>query len=294
MPRDASVTRWALALRACDPPVGDDCAIMPRDLTAHAQPAGGSASRRARRPSPPHPNPDGEGLIAERDREAFLDILSHELRTPVTTIYGGAQLLATKELSADRRRALAADVQVEADRLYSLVEDLVILVRSERDGIRPVGEPVAIGRLIVAAIEREIRRHPDIHLRLLGDRDAAADGADEVLLTHVIRNLLDNAVRYGGEAGPIEIIVGESPTEVTVRVVDRGDAPTPAAQPFGLSARPPTTAAGRAGAGIGLYVADRLIRAMRGRMWTERPEGGGAEFGFALARSGSGPVTRSS
>ena len=263
--------------------------MMPRDLTAHAHPARGGASSRARRPSPlPARDPSGDGLIDERDREAFLDILSHELRTPVTTIYGGAQLLATKDLSSDRRRALAADVRVEADRLYSLVEDLVILVRSERDGIRPVGEPVAIGRLIVAAIEREIIRHPDAHIRLLGDRDAAADGADEVMLTHVVRNLLENAVRYGGAAGPIEVIVGGSPTEVTVRVVDRGEAPIPDAQPFGLSARPPTTAAGRAGAGIGLYVADRLVRAMRGRMWAERPEAGGAEFGFALARASVG------
>ena len=269
--------------------------MMPRDLTTHAQSAKGGASRPTRRSSPStNREPNGDEFIGERDREAFLDILSHELRTPVTTIYGGAQLLATKDLSADRRRALASDVQDEADRLYSLVEDLVILVRSERDGIRPVGEPVAIGRLIVAAIEREIGHHPDAHIRLLGDRDAAADGADEVLITHVIRNLLDNAVRYGGAAGPIEVVVGGSPSEVTVRVIDRGDAPIPDAQPFGLSARPPTTAAGRAGAGIGLYVADRLIRAMHGRMWAVGPESGGAEFGFALARSGAPHPARAS
>jgi K+-sensing histidine kinase KdpD len=269
--------------------------MMPRDLTAHAEPAEGGASRRTRRPSPPMTgDSSNDGFIGERDREAFLDILSHELRTPVTTIYGGAQLLATKDLSADRRRALAADVRGEADRLYSLVEDLVILVRSERDGIRPVGEPVAIGRLIVGAIEREIGHHPDAHVRLLGDRDAAADGADEVLISHVIRNLLDNAVRYGGAAGPIEVIVGGSPSEVTVRVIDRGEAPIPDSQPFGLTARPPTTAAGRAGGGIGLYVADRLIRAMHGRMWAVGAESGGAEFGFALARSGASRSVRAS
>lgn len=268
--------------------------MMPRDPTTQAQPAGGVKPRRARRPSPPVARESSsQGLIDERDREAFLDILSHELRTPVTTIYGGAQLLATKDLSSDRRRSLAADVRVEADRLYSLVEDLVILVRSERDGIHPVDEPVAIGRLIIGAIEREIIRHPDAHIRLLGDRDAAVDRADEGLVTHVLRNLLDNALRYGGAAGPIEVIVGGSPTEVTVRVVDRGEAPIPDAQPFGLSARPPTTAAGRAGAGIGLYVADRLIKAMHGRMWAAQPEGrAGAEFGFALTRSAGTQAAR--
>src|SRR5580765_4007253 len=112
--------------------------MMSRDSTGPAQRA--PTDRRAGRPG----LETGEGssrneLIDERDRQAFLDILSHELRTPVTTIYGGAQLLAKRELTSDRRLALAEDVKAEADRLYRLVEDLVILVHSERDGIRPVG-----------------------------------------------------------------------------------------------------------------------------------------------------------
>lgn len=232
----------------------------------------------------PHPE-----LIGERDRQAFLDILSHELRTPVTTIYGGAQLLAKRDLKSARRLALADDVRTEADRLYRLVEDLVILVQSERDGIRPVGEPVAVGRLVSAAIEREVARHPGVKIAFLGASDAAADGADEVMVTHVIRNLLDNAIRYGAGNGPIEVIVEVTTGEVAVRVNDQGGAPDPDAQPFGLSTTKPATAAGRAGAGIGLYVADRLVRAMGGRMWADRRNGEGAEFGFALARS-SGPT----
>lgn len=258
--------------------------MMPRDSTArdHSAPA-------AHRPGDPGPESRGESsraeLIGERDRQAFLDILSHELRTPVTTIYGGAQLLAKNELESDRRRALAEDVRIEADRLYRLVEDLVILVHSERDGIRPVGEPVAVGHLVAVAIEREVARYPGVKIALLGASDAAADGADEVMVAHVIRNLLDNAIRYGGTEGPIEVVVEVTTNEVEVRVNDRGNAPEPDSQPFGLSATRQTTAAARAGAGIGLYVANRLVRAMGGRMWAERGEREGAEFGFALARS---------
>src|SRR5258708_2296543 len=146
--------RRGSTMTVCDPVSGDDGRMMPRDPAARAP--GAPAAQ------PPHPSPDATGpgsggaLISEGDRQAFLDILSHELRTPVTTIYGGAQLLAKGELKADRRRALAEDVRVEADRLYRLVEDLVILVNSERDGIRPGGEPVAVGRLVSAAIEREV------------------------------------------------------------------------------------------------------------------------------------------
>ena len=264
-----------------DPAGGDHGAMMSRDPTARAAHAPATQSRR---PGTDAPGPNARGaLIGEADRQAFLDILSHELRTPVTTIYGGAQLLAKREVKGDRRRALAEDVRNEADRLYRLVEDLVILVNSERDGIRPVGEPVAIGRLVSAAIEREVAHHPGVKIAMLGASDAAADGADEVMVTHVIRNLLDNAIRYGAN-GPIEVVVEVTTNEVAVRVNDHGIAPEPDEDPFGLSAKPPATAAARAGAGIGLYVANRLVRAMGGRMWAERAAGKGAQFGFALAR----------
>jgi K+-sensing histidine kinase KdpD len=259
--------------------------MMPRNPTARV-PA--TPARHIQQPASDPGAPDDGALIDERDRQAFLDILSHELRTPVTTIYGGAQLLAKRELKGERRRAVAEDVRIEADRLYRLVEDLVILVNSERDAIRPVGEPVAVGRLVSAAIEREIARHPSVKIALLGASDATADGADEEMVTHVIRNLLDNAIRYGGAAGPIEVVVELTASEVAVRINDHGAAPELDGQPFGLSTTRPVTAAARAGAGIGLYVADRLVRAMGGRMWADRAAGTGAEFGFALARS-AGP-----
>jgi two-component system phosphate regulon sensor histidine kinase PhoR len=252
-------------------------------------------SPRGRQPSPP-PTLEAEpaSLIGDRDREAFLDVLSHELRTPVTTIYGGAELLASREMSPARTRALAEDVRVEAERLYRVVEDLVVLARSERDGIRPAGEPVAIGRLVVLAIEHELAQHTDLRILLLGESDAAADGADEVMVAHVVRNLLDNAIRYGGDAQPIEVVVEVTAGEVAVRVIDRGKPPGEDREPFGLSARRRTTAAARAGAGIGLFVANRLVTAMRGRMWAKPSPADGAEFGFALARFDPGTAEQTS
>ena len=276
--------RWALSLY--DPAKGDHARMMRPDPTARV-PATPATHTHGPGSDPAGATPV-RGLIDEPDRQAFLDILSHELRTPVTTIYGGAQLLAKRELEENRRWALAEDVRVEAERLYRLVEDLVILVNSERDAIRPVGEPVAIVRLVSAAIEREVAQHPGVKIALLGASDAAADGADEEMVAHVIRNLLDNAIRYGGAEGPIEVIVEVTASEVTVRINDHGAAPESDGQPFGLSTTRPVTAAARAGAGIGLYVADRLVRAMGGRMWADRSPGKGAEFGFALARS-AGP-----
>jgi K+-sensing histidine kinase KdpD len=220
-----------------------------------------------------------------RDRDAFLDILTHELRTPVTTIYGGAQLLATRDLAPTRRQVVAADIRSEADRLYRLVEDLVVLVRSERDGIRPVGEPIALGHLVERAIRQVIARHTDADIRFLGTRDAAADGADETLVMHVLRNLLDNAIRYSRDGDPVEVTVDGSAAEVAVRIIHGGGPPDRDGDPFALSLEHAGTDAARAGAGIGLYVARRLVDAMHGRIWTLPSGPEHVEFGFALSRS---------
>ena len=217
------------------------------------------------------------------DQESFLGVLSHELRTPVTTIYGGAHILATRNLSDARRRALAADVGQEAERLYRIVEDLLALFRSERGDLRPLREPVAVGRLIAAAVEHELTRNPGLRIRYLGASDAAADEGDEALFTHVVRNLLDNAVRYSPENGPIEVIVDIEGDEVLVRILDCGPAPTNEQHREGIN--PSATRAGLAGGGLGLFAAARLIQAMDGRSWATARPGGGAEFGFAVRRS---------
>ena len=262
--------------------------MQPRDVVARVHEAGPESEPARRPPTAQMSQPaltSPRGQVAARDREAFLDILTHELRTPVTTIYGGAQLLAARDLRPARRRAVAADIWLEADRLYRLVEDLVVLLRSERETLRPVGEPVALGHLVERAVSQMVTRHPGVQVRLLGTRDAAADGADEVLVTHVLRNLLDNAVRYGGTVDPIEVVVTDSAAEVMVRIVHRGGPPNRDGDPFALSAEADGSDAGRAGGGIGLYVADRLVQAMHGRMWT-RPSGTDhVEFGFTLSRS---------
>lgn len=265
---------------------------MLRDPTDHG--AAASPSRSGGQSSAPETAPPSGSNASEAeagrtalpgtlDQEALLDVLSHELRTPVTTIYGGAHLLATRDLPESRRRALATDVGQEAERLYRTVEDLVVLLRSERGELLSVGEPVAVGRLVVSAVDRELGRNPGLQIRYLGASDAAAEQADESLLTHAIRNLLDNAIRNARGQGPVEVMVETEDEEVVVRVLDRGAGPTDQSAPERIG--PPGTRAGLDGGGLGLFVTARLVQAMRGRSWTRARPGGGAEFGFALRRS---------
>jgi K+-sensing histidine kinase KdpD len=227
------------------------------------------------------------------DQDVFLGVLSHELRTPVTTIYGGAQILANRDLPEGRRRALAADVGQEAERLFRIVEDLVVLLRSERGELKAAHEPVAIGRLVIAAVEHELARNPDLRIRYLGASDAAVDDADETLLVHVVRNLLDNGIRYSSASDPIEVVVDVDGEEVAVRVMDRGAGTAETGDRHDRDAiDPAATQAGLAGGGLGLFVAARLIHAMGGRSWALPRRGGGAEFGFALPLSSAHPRSR--
>jgi K+-sensing histidine kinase KdpD len=226
---------------------------------------------------------DQIGLPEKFDPDAFLGVLSHELRTPVTTIYGGAQILATRDLPDARRRALAVDVSQEAERLFRIVEDLVMLMRSERGDVKPAREPVAVGRLIAGAIEHELARNPARRIRYLGASDAAVDEADEALLIHAVRNLLDNGIRYSADGDSIEVVVEPEGDEIAVRFLDRGHTTNQLARRDAIN--PAATQAGMAGGGLGLFVAARLIQAMGGRSWAVPRTGGGAEFGFALQRS---------
>jgi K+-sensing histidine kinase KdpD len=220
-------------------------------------------------------------------RDAFNGIISHELRTPITSIYGGAKLLARRdrELEPDARRELIADLEAEADRLYRLVEDLLVLSRSERGTIERADDPVVVQRVVERVVRSEQERWPSVKLVAETTTVSTACG-DDAYVEQVMRNLLSNAAKYSDAGSTVRAIVDETDEGVRVRVLDEGvgiDA-NETARLFELYYRSPLTAGRAGGAGIGLFVCRALVQAMGGRIWAAaRPEGG-AEFGFILGR----------
>jgi len=223
---------------------------------------------------------------ARRLQEAFVGVMSHELRTPITTIIAGAQLLLRQRGLSRGARELAEDVGDEAERLYRLVEDLLVLSRLERGNLAPEREPVHLGHLVARVIASEQARWPARTFRLTRPRgDEVAEGED-TYVEQVLRNLLSNAAKYSGPGATVEVVVEHGEDTVSVRVLDEGPgiAASEVGDLFTLFYRSPTTSAAASGAGIGLFVCDRLVRAMGGRIWARRRERGGSEFGFSLAR----------
>jgi len=217
-------------------------------------------------------------------REAFIGVLSHELRTPVTSIYGGIELLRAHRLDDNVVRDVLRDVSDEAEGLQRLIDDLLVMVRAERGLAFAVPEPVLLRRIVGLAVDDERRRWPDQAF----DVDLAADLptalGDDALLRQVLRNVLGNAAKFGPAHGSISVSGQADGDLVELRVRDRGPgiSPEQREQVFALFYRGATL--GRiAGSGIGLYVARVLMNAMGGSIHVA-PREQGAEFVLRLPR----------
>jgi PAS domain S-box-containing protein len=229
-----------------------------------------------------------EARLARLARDAFIGVLSHELRTPVTTIYGNSKLLARVERgrSDDLRREVFADIETEAERLYRLVEDLLVLARFGDEGrTRDLGrEPLLLQRIVPAVIRSEEGRWPVTRFEMTLESGLAPAQGDQTYVEQVVRNLVNNAAKYGGPETVVQVRVSSEEDEVRVSVLDEGPGfpSDEASRLFDLFYRSPHTAGRASGAGIGLFVCRRLIEAMDGRIWARSRREGGSEFGFAL------------
>jgi PAS domain S-box-containing protein len=219
-------------------------------------------------------------------RDTFIGVLSHELRTPVTTIYAGSKVLArgVSALDEDVRRSVFEDIHVEAERLHRLVEDVIALTRFGEQDSEVGDEPVLLQRLLPGVVRSEEARWPGVAFDLHLPPGVPTVGADPTYVEQVMRNLLSNAAKYGGSGSTVQTIVEASEGEVVVRILDDGPGfpADEADRLFELFFRSQSTARSVSGAGIGLFVCARLIRAMGGRIWAVQRPSGGSEFAFSL------------
>jgi signal transduction histidine kinase len=222
---------------------------------------------------------------ARQLQEAFIGVMSHELRTPITTILAGSKLLSRVASLDDRSRDLATDIEGEADRLFRLIEDLLVLSRLERGNLALIDEPVHLVRVVERVVASEAGRWPSTVFELPNEPEAYLVRGDETYIEQILRNLLANAAKYSPEGSTVTVRIDGNDEEVSVRVLDEGPgvAVAEVEDLFSLFYRSPTTAASAAGAGIGLFVCRRLIDAMGGHIWARLRKRGGSEFGFALA-----------
>ncbi len=229
-------------------------------------------------------------LIEERRagefRESFIDVISHELRTPITTILGLTQILARPGRldDLDSRAGLLEDVRAESERLHRLVEDLLVLSRAERGRLVIDAEPLQPRRLLERVVAQEGSELPSIEIELTLDPDLPVVAGEETYVEQIVRNLLGNAAKYTPAGTRVLVDGRRNGKDVEIRVSDDGPGVPDASlrRIFDLFYRDPDSARSVSGSGIGLFVCRSLVEAMGGRMWAMRRPEGGSEFGFTL------------
>ena len=246
----------------------------------------GSAWRRPARRRSSWSRDITEARRREAVRETFIGVLSHELRTPVTTIFGGAKLLARERSTLDEetRRGIFQDIYEEAERLQRLVEDVVALNRFAEEGGEIGWEPVLLQRLVPRVVQSEEARWPGVSFTLEIAPACRRSRPTRPTSSRSSATCCPTRAKYGGPGSTVTLAAEAGDGEVRVRVLDDGPG-FPAEETnrlFELFYRSPGTAASATGAGIGLFVCARLVAAMGGRIWAVPRPGGGAEFGFAL------------
>jgi PAS domain S-box-containing protein len=219
-------------------------------------------------------------------REAFVDVISHELRTPITTIFGLTRILGrpNRQTTAEEQAELISDISAEAERLHRLVEDLLVLTRAERGGIAIESEPLELRRLLTRVIAQEGARLPSITIEAGLARDLPIVAGEDTYVEQIVRNMLSNAAKYTPPGTHVEVRALQEGDDVAVRVLDSGPGIDQASveRAFELFYRDPTLARSIAGSGIGLFVCASLVKAMGGTIWARRRPEGGSEFGFTL------------
>jgi len=220
----------------------------------------------------------------------FLANVSHELRTPITVAKGISQVLMSHAVPEPERKEFLSKLDDSLDRLLGIVDGLLTIAEADRGNLALTLATVDLIPVIHATVEEIVRKYPQVEI----ERGLPAElttTADRGRISEVIRHLLDNACRYS-EAGSVVRVSGRRLEEgVVVSVTDRGEGIVREAvarafdEPF--SPGEATLRKERAGVGLGLHMARRLVIEHGGVMWADPLPGGGTRVSFCLpARPG--------
>jgi two-component system, OmpR family, sensor kinase len=217
----------------------------------------------------------------ERERR-FVAEASHELRTPLASLKAELDLALRRPRSADELRAAVASAAEETDRLALLADDLLMLARSDEAELGLAAETVRVRELLESVARRFAARAAEAGRRLAvrAPGELVLDG-DRLRLEQALGNLVDNALRYG--AGDVQLEAGRAEGAVELSVVDEGAGFPPEFLPRAFER---FTRAGdarvRGAAGLGLSLAEAIVRAHGGTAAAANRPGGGAVVTLVL------------
>ncbi len=221
----------------------------------------------------------------DRMKASLMSTVSHELRTPLAAIKGYVSTLLAEDVSwdAEAQREFLLTISEETDRLSDLVSDLLDLSRIEGGSLR-VRRALIDLKAIIARAAQSAHPSPGDRLEVHLPDDLPPLFADPRHIEVVLRNLIENAVKYGGEDSPVRVTVTVETEDLVVRVEDEGPGIPPEHVPHifesfyrvegGLTRQ-------ASGAGLGLAICRGFVEAHGGKIWVE-PRARGTCIAFSL------------
>ncbi|MCL6432528.1 MAG: GAF domain-containing protein [Anaerolineae bacterium] len=223
---------------------------------------------------------------AQEEREDLLRAVSHDLRNPLSAVLGQAQLLERRlekaGLEAERRSTQS--IVAAAERMNTMIQDLVDAARAEAGQIRLECRPVDLRASALALKERLAPGLETGRIDIEIPEDLPQVWADPGRLDRIFGNLWSNALKYSAAGTRVTVSARVEDGWVVTSVTDRGPGISPEELPR-LFERYFRGAAGRErgeGVGLGLYITRRLVEAHGGRIWVESQVGVGSTFSFSL------------
>lgn len=210
----------------------------------------------------------------------FVANASHELRTPLASIIGYIETLAEPDSKVDEATAARFHgiVLREARRLQTLVEDLMSLSRIEAEKHDPPRENIDVGLLARSIRNSVAATVGEERVKLEWDEAAVIVRGDRQQLDQLIRNLIDNALKYGDPHQPVTVSIARGARDAVIEVRDRGEGIHPDHLPY-LTRRFYRTDPGRSraagGTGLGLAIVKHIVERHRGRLDIESTLGVG-------------------
>ena len=231
---------------------------------------------------------------AEKLQTAFLNSVSHDLRTPLASISGSlSSLIHNPGIIETDKKILLDTAAEEANKLNQFVGDLLDMARVEAGALKIHRKPVEVGDLIRTSLEHMGKALSSFRISVIIPDGLPEVQIDFTLMLRVITNILDNAVKYSADDRRIEIAVERKTNDVEIRISDRGLG-IPAADlalvfdKFYRTRRPK----GREGTGLGLSVCKGIVEAHGGKIWAENSVGGGAIIHITLPMPAESPDGR--
>ncbi|MDY6878436.1 MAG: ATP-binding protein [Chloroflexota bacterium] len=224
---------------------------------------------------------------ANRLKAELISTLAHEMRTPLTSIkgYSTAMLMEEATFSLETQQEFLQIIDEECDILQDLIHDLLESSIIDAGLLRLEPQPVMLPRLVKNVTDDIMHRAPEHHFLIDFPKSFPIVDADPRRIEQVLRNLLDNAIKYSLRGGLI-VVRGEAHgDEVIISVADQGVgiAPEHLNRLFEKFFRV-RSALGRhvVGSGLGLPIARTIIESHGGRIWAESQVGEGSTFYFTL------------